>query len=292
MALFALFQLLLLAGALPQLQEHFIPIGFVHACEIMILVSLPIFWLEATVRLAWLERGRLTRNRVIYCILFCVIPPLRLGLTPASAKHWVWLPGLSWVMPGRPLARRIAKSLSIPMIVIALLILPALALEFVFQKFVAGHTWAQLVLDVTTRVIWLAFAIELVVMVAVSRRKVEHCTRHWVDVLIVLFPLVSFLRVFRLGVLVRTTRLASLARTYRLRAVAFRLLRAILLLRVLDRVSLSFAERRLESLRNQIDKHKRSIHELSEEIEELEADIAARKIQKGQACPTDQGPSS
>ncbi len=280
MAVFALFQLLLLAGALPQLDQHIIPKSFVYHCEQLLLASLPIFWAEIALRQLWIEKGVTWRTRRVYSIVICMVPPLRLGLTPITAPDCVWAPGLGWLRVGRKSARRMAKAMSVPMIVIALMILPALMLEFVFRNYVKDHPGAAVVLDLTLRLIWLAFAVELVAMVAVSRRKVEYCTRHWVDVLIVLFPFVAFLRVFRIGAVVRTSKLAALARTYRLRAVSFRLLRAILLLRLLDRVSLGFAEKRVASLRRRIDKHERHIDELREEIGELEQVIAACKHQR------------
>jgi voltage-gated potassium channel len=146
----------------------------------------------------------------------------------------------------------------------------------VFRDAMERHPDLYVGVDLATRLIWMAFAIELVVMIAVSRTKIDLVIRRWVDVAIVLFPLVSFLRVLRilrLGTLLRGGRIASTLRVYRLRGLAVRLLRAVMLLRVLERFSGKMAQRRIASLRRGIRKKQREIREMQQEMQEIETHL-------------------
>lgn len=273
---------LLLAGALPQLDEHYLPGGIVQACYIGMMVLWPAFWLEAAVRAAWINRPAFNRSRAIYLLLGCIVPPLRLGLQPANLPGRVWLPLAGFRKVGRPLARRMERALSAPMLVMALMILPVLALEFIFSRQVEASPALQLTLDLATRMIWLAFALELVVLVAASRDKIGYCVAHWIDVAIVILPLISFLRVLRLlrlSSVVRASRIGQIARTYRLRALGLRMLRALLLLRILERFSTRVAEKRIAMLESTVEKRQREIAELQEEIRELREHLAARQAE-------------
>jgi len=299
MAWLSIVYLVLLATALPQLPEELsaksIPDRWIAVCFVLIALVWPVFVAEFALRMFAIERGTMSRGRLLAAFAATVIPPLRLGLAPASRPQAVWLPMIGWAKVGRPMARRVEKLMSGPMIVVAIMILPALALEFVFRDAVEHSRTLQTSLDVSLRVIWLAFAVELSLMLAASRAKMEYVRRHWVDVAIVVFPLIAFLRalrLLRLGQVVKASKLASIARTFRLRAVAFRFVRALLLLRVLERISLPVAEKRVQSLRGTIDKRRREIAELQEEIDELESHIAQRKAERDERRNTSTGPDT
>ncbi len=295
MAWLAMVFLVMLAVALPQLPEELsaksIPDRWIGVCFLLIAVVWPIFLIELLLRMFVIERGGMVRGRLLTLFTAAVIPPLRLGVGPARQPRIVWLPLIGWARVGRPMARRVEKRMSGPMMVVAIMILPALALEFVFRKEVESSRALQIGLDVSLRVIWLAFALELVMMLAASRAKLDYARRHWVDVAIVVFPLIAFLRalrLLRLSQFVKASKLAGIARTFRLRALALRLVRALLLLRVLERLSLGVAEKRIAMLRGAIDKRRREIDELEEEVRDLEAHVEARRAEReSAACPAE-----
>ena len=58
-------------------------------------------------------------------------------------------------------------------------------------------------------VIWLAFAVEFVMMFSVSPKKFRYCRDHWVDLVIILAPLAGFLRLLRVA---RALRLSTVSR--------------------------------------------------------------------------------
>ena len=248
----------------------------------LVLLAIP-FWIELLVRLAYVERGdamRPSRTRVLYMICCALVPPLRTGLPPATLAGRMWLPFFGWRHASRPLARRVQRTLGVPMLAIGLLILPVLLVEILLKDQAQRSPGLAFGLDTATRVIWFALALEFIVMMAVTRRKMEYAFRHWVDLVIILLPFVAFLRTLRLlraGQLLKAHRLSQLARTYRLRGVAVKLLQAVLLLRVLEGISERAARRRITGLREQIHRRNIEIQELREEMTTLRRELAQRK---------------
>jgi len=178
--------------------------------------------------------------------------------------------------------QRLERIFSVPMIVIALMILPVLLVEFKWEEQVAAHAGLRLLLHVSTGVIWFAFAVEFLVMIAVADKKLRYCRQHWLDLVIILLPLISFLRSLRV---VRATRLARLARIeqltrmsrlYRVRGLAIRGFRTLLLLELLQRMLRTTPEKRLKRLRERLQEHEQEAEELRREIAALETIIPAR----------------
>ena len=75
--------------------------------------------------------------------------------------------------------------------------------------------------------IWTAFALEFTVMIAVVDRKLKYCWQHWIDILVIVLPLVAFLRSLRLARLARLHQIGKFTRLYRLRGSVVRAQRAI-----------------------------------------------------------------
>jgi hypothetical protein len=199
----------------------------------------------------------------------------------------VWIPTLGWQKIARPLYRRLERFFSVPMIAVALLILPVLAIEHYWNHLLAQprYRWLLALLDISTSIIWLAFATEFVIMVSVAKSKWKYCISHWVDLAIILLPLISFLRclrALRVARLMRLQRVAKLTqalsnmgRLYRLRGLAFRAYRALLILELLERIWPMPPERRLERLREQLNLKEEELRELRRTIQALEQQVQA-----------------
>ena len=177
----------------------------------------------------------------------------------------IWLPRLGWQEVNDDLRVRLEKIFAVPMIIIALMILPVLLVEFRLQEQVAAHLWLRLLLHVSTGLIWFAFAAEFIVMVSVAEKKLRYCREHWLDLAIILLPLISFLRSLRI---VRATRLARMAkvqqltkmsRLYRLRGLAMRGFRALLMLKLLNRLLGISPEKRLRKYQEQLREKEKEI---------------------------------
>jgi hypothetical protein len=212
-----------------------------------------------------------------YNVLYLLLPPLRLGGRDHATWCSVWLPGALWQRVDRDLVVRVEKALSGPMVGFALLILPLLVIEVGWKELVAQESRLKFALETTSSVIWLSFAMELTVMVSIVRRKMQYLAQHWIDLAIVLLPMVQVLPALRLATLARLGRLGRLSQVYRTRGIATRAFRALLLLDSVQRLLHLNPEKRLAALRDKLEDQYYAIERIQAEMRELEARIAAGK---------------
>ncbi|MEM6981222.1 MAG: potassium channel protein, partial [Planctomycetota bacterium] len=195
-----------------------------------------------------------------YTALFCLCPSLRMCARSVEKDYRLWLPGLGWQRANKRLHRRLSRWFSVPMIGIALLILPVLLIEFTLKDQVAKYAWLRFALHVSTGVIWLAFAAEFILMVSIAPRKWTYLKEHWVDLAIIALPIFSFLRTLRLvkaTKLMKFGKLPQLVRAYRLRGTALRGFRAFVVLDVVQRFVRTDPEREIARLTTQLQTHQR-----------------------------------
>lgn len=252
--------------------------GYVLAATCCLLW--PVFWIDFVVtRLACAPEHRRWRDGMVACLL----PPLRLGVRNPEMDSRIWLPVWGWCEVDDALRKRLRKAFAAPMIVIALMILPVLLVEFTMQRRIHENPWLQGALHIGTGLIWFAFAFEFIVMYSVAEKKLRYCKQHWVDLIIIALPLVSFLRTFRviramrLAKLARAQQLTRMGRIYRLRGLAVKAFRAILLFEVVNRITGVTPEKRLELLETQLEEREREVEELKEEIAALKRFIARQE---------------
>ncbi len=215
-------------------------------------------------------------------LLFCFCPSLRLCARSLEMNGRLWLPGLGWRLPNRRLRARLQRYFSIPMIGIAMLILPVLVVEFFLKSQVAQYAWLRVLLHIGTGVIWFAFAFEFILMVSVADRKLAYCRKHWIDLAIISLPIFSFLRSLqvlratKVSKLLKLQQLTKFARVYRLRGTVVKALRALTLLELFQRFLHRDPARAIKKLE----------HRLAET--ESEAKQIRRQITKLKRLQTDQ----
>jgi voltage-gated potassium channel len=207
--------------------------------------------------------------------LFCLCPALRMGARSPEMHGRIWLPGLGWRRGGRRLQRQLERHFSVPMMIIALLIMPILIVEFFLKDQVAEYGWLRLLLHVGTGVIWFAFAAEFLLMVSIAEKKLEYCKQHWIDLAIILLPLISFLRslsvarAMRVSKLLRIQQLSNLARAYRLRGTALKAFRVLTLFDLTERILRVSDERKIRRLEQQLAEMEKQTRLLRQRIARL-----------------------
>lgn len=254
--------------------------------EQVVLLAMACIWpivvLEALFHFATRPWGGAMRRYHLFSLAFCVCPALRMYARSPEMGHRLWLPVLGWRKGDARLQDRLQRFFSVPMILIALMIMPVLIVEFFLKEQVAEHAWLRAMLHVGTGTIWFAFAAEFILMVAVAERKWSYIRANWLDLAIILLPMVSFLRslrvvrVTRLAQLARAQQLSRIARVYRLRGTAIKAFRALILLELFHRLIGSSPKRRLIRLRRELEEKQKEVVRLSQEIARLEALQAAR----------------
>jgi voltage-gated potassium channel len=247
----------------------------------LILGTLAVLWLvflvEAAIRFRLRDTGRPAWRALVGVAVVALLPPLRLGCRSQVRPEHLWLPGLGWSPIDAALRRKLERWFSVPMICFALLVLPLFAIEYYWAAEIRSEPLLGWWLDVGTSVIWLAFTVELIVMVAVSERPVRYCFVHWIDVAIVLLPVVEVLplfRMLRLGRVMRLEQLLRWGRLHRVHALVTRGWRALLLLQLVQRLTGRSPEHRLRQLRELLQAREEELADVRREIAELEELIA------------------
>lgn len=169
-------------------------------------------------------------------LLTSVVPPLRMVTATSTPPGWLWLPGAGWKPAGEKTSEKLEQRLALPMVILTLLVLPVLGAEFTGGETMDNHPRLALATHLTTCVIWIGFTVEFLWMVAAAPNKITYCLKHWINLVIILLPLVAFLRVLNAFRFARMIRAGKLLRAYRLRGLFTRLWRLALLFNILERL--------------------------------------------------------
>ena len=224
-------------------------------------------------------KGRSFWKSHAYGLLACFLPPLRMAAPCHSKGGRIWLPRLGWRMPGRRLSKALEKNFSKPMLLIAMLILPVLVVEFGMPSYVNRYLWLRVALHVSTGLIWIAFSVEFIIRLSATHRKWQYVKKNWIDLAIVVLPLVSFLRSFRivraikLAKFAKAQQLARIGRIYRLRSLALKAVRALILFEFFHRFFKIKPERKLAALRSEYRERKADLDELKLRIDQLVQEV-------------------
>lgn len=238
----------------------------------MLLALWFVFLIDYIILLFALRDSPLFWKKAGHGLLAVIFPNFRLGVT-ASDEPRSWIPFLGWRTKKRTLEKYLARFFSLPMIFIALMVLPILGIEYC-RKGWLEHEWVRNVLSLGSQIIWLAFVVEFTVMISVTRKKMHYCSRHWIDLAIILLPVILFVvpflsflpiaRLARLSQVVRSTRL------FRLKGVGLKAFQALVLFSGTRRFGKNYHERRLKRLKERLKEMEEDMDELKQEIAELE----------------------
>jgi voltage-gated potassium channel len=205
-------------------------------------------------------------------LIVCLIPPFRMTISPALPQPYVWLPRQGWLRPGKEQLERLESRMALPMLGITLLILPVIGAEMFFRAEVEQSLRLMFIVYLLTACIWVAFAFEFILLISVAERKVDFCKAHWLNIVIIMLPLVAFLRTLRLFRFLRLANASKLMRVYRLRGVMTRAMRMVLIFSLLERLK-------------QRDPYKYGLH-LEEKIQEKEEELAILKAKLNEVQTT------
>jgi len=167
----------------------------------------------------------------------------------------------------------VEAALNGPMLIVSLAVLPLILVEHYWAEQIATRPALSRATEVATAVVWLAFCVEFIVMASLAEKKLAYCKQHWLDLAIILLPLLAFLRALRLGRLLRLNALAKTSRVYRLRGVIMRSYRVLLVVKAIDRLINGTSEKRLAKLRQRLVEQEALLEELRAEIRRIEGEL-------------------
>ncbi|MCA9020241.1 hypothetical protein [Gimesia sp.] len=223
-------------------------------CNWCLFLLYPCFVAEAVTHIA------LGSPRWKFNLLYCLVPPLRICARDQMTGRAIWFPILAWREVNQAFLERVRKSFSVPMLIMALLVLPLFAVEHYWQKQIEASPLLADITALATGLIWFAFTLEFIVMISIEQKRVEYCRKHWIDLAVICLPMVAFLRAFRMAGLLRS------ARMFRLKSLVMKLYRALLMLDVINRLLQRNPEKRITRLESLLQEKEREIEEIKSEI--------------------------
>jgi hypothetical protein len=242
-----------------------------------LLVLWPIFLIEAAVRLALHRRGWRSPGALAACLAAGLLPPLRLGTRSATQPEQMWLPGLSWQQADFDLQKKLEHFFSLPMMLMAFLILPVLVVEYAWAQALEDKPALRTVLSVGISLIWFSFTVEFIIRISAADRRGAYAFDHWIDLAVVLLPVLEFLPFLRVVRLTRVMRMESLmawVKYYRLYGLAGKGWRGLVALQLIHRLISRSPESQLVRLLAQLEGKEKERRELDREI-----DYYRRKIE-------------
>ena len=269
-----------LAGAAPEPAEMLASAKALNDLTFGVITVMLIIWpiviFESIAH--WITRSwdRSMHRYHWFSFLFCLCPALRMCARSPEMGNRLWLPMLGWRRADKRLQRKLERMLSLPMIIIALMILPILIVDNFLKAQVAQYAWLRFLLHLGTGVIWFAFAAEFILMVSVAEKKLAYCKKNWIDLAIILLPLLSFMRSLallrgtRLAQLMRIQQISKMARVYRLRGTVIRVIRALVLLEFAQRVFSRNPEKTIQRMRTELTEVEKRARYLRHKIARLE----------------------
>ncbi len=212
-------------------------------------------------------------ERLRRLLLTSLLPPLRMIIATSQPRGWLWLPGMGWRPAGEEISEQLEQKLALPMVVLTLLVLPVLGAELTGGETLENHPRMALATHLTTCVIWIGFTMEFLWMVAAAPSKLAYCLKNWVNLVIILLPLVAFLRVLSIFRFTRMLRAGRLLRAYRLRGLWARVWRVVLLFNLIERLQQRDPAKYCASL-------EKKIEDLEEELARLRTRLAEQRGKK------------
>ncbi len=210
-------------------------------------------------------------------LLVVLCPPFRAAFSPAYPNRFIWLPKHDWVSVGKLNYERAELGMAIPMLAVTLLVLPLLGIELFLASWLEQHLWAAVIVHALTAFVWFAFALEFIIMLALSEKKLVYCKLHWVNIAIIVLPLIAFLRIIRIFRFFRLGKASKLIRAYRMRGVVARTMRLAMVFNLIDRLLERNPEKYLLSLEEKVSEKKAEIEALEEKMEEVRQRMAEKK---------------
>ena len=202
-------------------------------------------------------------------LLAIIFPPLRIGSRNITTAEYIWVPHWQWCKVNEGLFLELKRRFVLPLIGIAVLIVPVLVIEWKFLSDIREEMpdlKIDLILDAIQTFIWSAFTFEFLLMISISRRKLHYVKKNWIDLLIILLPFVSFLRTLRIS---QIARLKYATRSFKLRGVATKARQGLIFVDFLQRIFRLRPESEVKRLYRLLQENQRDREELQEKLKDV-----------------------
>ncbi len=216
-----------------------------------------------------------------FIILF---PPLHLAARRCHTKQYIWY-FTHWELVREELFEKIDRQFLFWIVIILVIMTPFWLLELFFSIKLEQYILLQHVMNIGNAIVWAVFVAEFIIEISITRKWHQYLIKHWIELLIILLPMLAFARFLRLTqfgflskfgfiqkmIVTYTVKWQKLLNMYRARSTLNRLIRIAILIDVLRR----WQQRRnpkkyLQHLQEQLAQKQRELAEIEHKITETE----------------------
>lgn len=230
----------------------------------------PIFLLDAGLRFFLRDRDRRDWKALARVLGTALFPPSRMATHGVTRPGRMWLPWLGWRPIDYDLQKTLERVFAGPMLFMAVMILPVLAVEYFWADAIEASAALQRTLAISVGVIWIAFTTEFIIRISAADSKTQYAFQHWVDLAVVVFPTVEFLpflRVLRVTRVMRLDTIARMAKYYRIYGLAGKGWRGLVVLQLIQQLFNRSPQARLSRLQSQLESKKEEMRDLEREMD-------------------------
>lgn len=142
----------------------------------------------------------------------------------------IWLPVRGYLDVDDDIRKRVDRFFSVPMLTLALLVLPLLVVDYYISRGTDKEHWLTTVVLVSHVAISLAFAVEFGVKIWIAQSRFGYLGRNWIDLIIIILPFLRSIRVFQTFRMLRSleaARVVQISRIYAMRGVGLKAVRTM-----------------------------------------------------------------
>jgi len=127
-------------------------------------------------------------------------------------------------------------------------------------------SWLEIAMWFLTALIWFSFAFEFILLVSLAEKKLAFCKKNWINLVIILLPLLAFLRSLQLFRFLRMAKAGKLMRAYRLRGLLARVVKLAVVFNLIDRMLSRNPDKYNAHLQEKISEKEAELNELKRKL--------------------------
>lgn len=143
----------------------------------------------------------------------------------------IWVPFRGYLDVDDDIRKRVDRFFNVPMLTLALLVLPLLVVDYYASRGGDNHGWLSSGVIIAHIAISVAFLVEFVVKIGIAQSRLGYVARNWIDLIIIILPFLRPLQGLRMVRFLRplqTARVVQFSRVYAVRGVGIKAVRTMI----------------------------------------------------------------
>jgi hypothetical protein len=149
---------------------------------------------------------------------------------PPPGCRRIWIPFRGYLDVDEDIRKRVDRFFNVPMLTLALLVLPLLVVDYYVTRGEDSHKWLTSGVMTAHITISIAFLVEFVVKVGIAQSRLGYMARNWIDPIIIVLPFLrplQSLRTIRFLKPLQAAKVVQFSRVYAVRGVGLKAVRTM-----------------------------------------------------------------